>query len=88
MTRTMLATLLLCTTIHAPSVLAQRPPVEESFEEFLARNVRVGAQGEAVHRRLRVTQIFRRESGQWKLIHRHGDPMVEKRENLPAPLRK
>ena len=51
-------------------------------------NVRVGAQVEAVHRNLRVTQIFRREGGQWKLIHRHGDQMVEKQENLPATLRK
>jgi ketosteroid isomerase-like protein len=23
---------------------------------------------------LRVTQVYRREDGQWKLVHRHGDP--------------
>ena len=23
---------------------------------------------------LRVTQVYRRESGEWKLVHRHGDP--------------
>lgn len=23
---------------------------------------------------LRVTQIYRREDGEWKLVHRHGDP--------------
>jgi ketosteroid isomerase-like protein len=25
------------------------------------------------HNRLRVTQIYRRENGEWKLVHRHGD---------------
>ena len=25
------------------------------------------------HNRLRVTQIYRRENGEWKVVHRHGD---------------
>jgi ketosteroid isomerase-like protein len=25
---------------------------------------------------LRVTQIYRRENGQWRLVHRHADPLV------------
>jgi ketosteroid isomerase-like protein len=27
---------------------------------------------------LRVTHVFQRENGQWKLLHRHADPMMEK----------
>jgi ketosteroid isomerase-like protein len=31
---------------------------------------------------LRTTHIFRKENGAWKLLHRHGDPLVEnKRPN-------
>jgi len=26
---------------------------------------------------LRVTQVFRREEGEWRLVHRHADPLVE-----------
>ena len=27
---------------------------------------------------LRVTTIFRKESGAWKLMHRHEDPLIDK----------
>jgi ketosteroid isomerase-like protein len=39
---------------------------------------RVGDQP-PTERALRATQIFRKEAGAWKLVHRHGDPLVEKR---------
>jgi ketosteroid isomerase-like protein len=29
--------------------------------------------GPMIHQRLRVTQIYRREDGEWRLVHRHGD---------------
>jgi ketosteroid isomerase-like protein len=29
---------------------------------------------------VRVTHIFRREEGAWRIIHRHGDPITEIRE--------
>lgn len=41
-------------------------------------NVRLGTQEIGTSRRLRVTQIFRREGGEWKLVHRQADQMVEK----------
>jgi ketosteroid isomerase-like protein len=26
---------------------------------------------------LRVTQVFRRKHGEWRLVHRHADPLTE-----------
>ena len=34
---------------------------------------------EAVQLDLRVTQIYRREGNQWRLVHRHADPLVTKK---------
>jgi ketosteroid isomerase-like protein len=35
---------------------------------------KVGGADEITPVALRVTSIFRRESGEWKLLHRHADP--------------
>ena len=39
---------------------------------------RVGDRQDPSRRALRATQVFRREDGAWKLLHRHADPLIEK----------
>jgi ketosteroid isomerase-like protein len=38
----------------------------------------LASQQKPTARALRVTQVFRREGGLWKLVHRHADPLVER----------
>jgi ketosteroid isomerase-like protein len=39
--------------------------------------VRLADQAAPAPMNLRVTHVFRREDGQWKLVHRHADPLLE-----------
>jgi ketosteroid isomerase-like protein len=48
-------------------------------------DVRLGDQTGSASRSLRVTQVFRREGGAWKLLHRHADPLLEKRAPSAVP---
>jgi len=41
--------------------------------------VRLADQNGLAPRALRVTQIFRKEDGAWKLLHRHADPLIDKK---------
>lgn len=43
------------------------------------QQARIVGQDRLTPRALRVTQIFRNEDGAWRLLHRHADPLVERR---------
>ena len=40
---------------------------------------RVGGRGDLAPIALRVTMIFRPEDGEWKVVHRHADPITTAR---------
>jgi ketosteroid isomerase-like protein len=40
--------------------------------------VRVAGQSGTATMPLRVTHVFRKEDGAWKLVHRHADPLMDK----------
>lgn len=41
-------------------------------------SVRLVGQKEPAAMSLRVTHLFRKEQGEWKLLHRHADPLMSK----------
>lgn len=46
---------------------------------------KVPGDGRTMVQELRVTQIFRREAGQWRILHRHADAQVTKGGQAEAP---
>lgn len=50
-----------------------------AFTVSIERQVaQIAGQPNSTRRALRVTQVFRKEDGVWKLLHRHADPLVER----------
>ena len=47
-------------------------------------NSQVSVEGEPRSYTLRVTHVYRREDGEWKIVHRHGDELSEGQEHLPG----
>jgi ketosteroid isomerase-like protein len=50
---------------------------------FQRATARLGGRPETVPFNLRVTELFRREDNNWKLIHRHADPLLSEPEAKP-----
>jgi ketosteroid isomerase-like protein len=48
--------------------------------EIERSKIRLAGSNEIQDQKLRVTTVFRREEGQWKLTHRHADALIEVQE--------
>jgi ketosteroid isomerase-like protein len=47
---------------------------------FMRGKAQMRGNAEAIPMNLRVTEVFRREDGEWKMVHRHADPLAENRK--------
>jgi len=65
---------------YARETIAMVEGEDLAYTVSVERNrVREAGKAEEVQLDLRVTQIYRRENGQWRLVHRHADPLVAKK---------
>jgi ketosteroid isomerase-like protein len=65
-------------------VLAAAASGDLGYVVAIERSVAASGAGEPVTYALRVTTVFRREGGDWKVVHRHGDPYDESARNALA----
>jgi ketosteroid isomerase-like protein len=65
--------------------LAMGASGELAFSVWIERGeARVAGRDDYAPLALRVTHIFRRESGGWKIIHRHGDAVTKQAQTPPV----
>ena len=59
---------------------SKNPPITGAAQPVSTERVREMFKGrpEPTELMIRATLIFRREDGEWKAVHRHGDNAVEK----------
>jgi ketosteroid isomerase-like protein len=55
-------------------VLAAEASGDLGYVVAIERSVAASGDGGLLPYALRVTTVFRREGGEWKVVHRHGDP--------------
>ncbi|MDQ2785089.1 MAG: nuclear transport factor 2 family protein [Chloroflexota bacterium] len=64
-----------------PELIAWHVTPEMAYTVAIERGeVRSSGGQEFAPKALRVTEIFRREGADWKLVHRHADPLVAVRQ--------
>jgi ketosteroid isomerase-like protein len=51
---------------------------------YLVEEIEADQRGDAVHGFAQTTNIFRREEGEWRLIHHHAAPLPQREEPPPS----
>jgi ketosteroid isomerase-like protein len=54
--------------------------LRKQWTGFQSAKVKIQGRSDPMDMKLRITELFRRIDGDWKLVHRHADPMADKQE--------